>query len=374
MSRLRRAALAVVLLGPVWLACALYLLPPRHAFPAPRPFSGARWHNPYDGVDGGFRPLALHLHGRRWGGATFGEQASEAVAAHYRDAGFQWVVLTDYMHRTDEGVADLVAYEHGYNKRKAHQLALGARRVVWFDQPWPTRDGLQLVHDWLGATAEFVVVSHPQLLDGYPLEDLARLDGYDALEVASHVRHWTPAWDSALSAGRRVWGVAGDDSHDLDAPSETGHAWTEVSARDGTPAALLDALRAGRVYAVRREQPGVGAENALLRQSLEGDALVVEVARPADRLRCVGQGGEERAAAEGTNALRCAARPDDGYLRVEVVNGETVLFLQPVTRERGNEPVRVEWGPTALQWAAALLGLVAMAALARWLSRPRSAS
>lgn len=368
----RRAALAVGVLAPAWLALVLYALPPRYDYPAPRAFQGERWHNPYDGVDGGFRPLALHLHGQRWGGATFGEQPSPQVAAHYRDAGFQWVVLTDYMHRGDEAVADLVAYEHGYNKRKAHQLAVGARSVVWFDQPWPTRDGLQLLHDWLSATAALVVVAHPLLLDGYTTDDLRVLDGYHALEVASHVRHWTPAWDAALSAGRRVWGVAGDDSHDLTSPWETGHAWTEVATVGDGPDALVDALRAGRTYAVRREQPGFGAENALLRQTVDGDTLVVEVARPADRLRCVGQGGAERAAVEGASALRCAPSKDDGYLRVEVTNGETVLFLQPITRERGNEPVRVAWPATLLQWAGALACLGAASWLALRLARRRA--
>lgn len=330
---LRRAALAVggLLLLP-------YLVAPIYSFPEPAAFSGAALYNPYDGWTGRSQRTNLHAHGSAWGGLTSGEQPPAQVAQRYRELGYSVPGVSNYQQIVaHEGVDTLPLYEHGFNLGKYHQLAIGARRVEWFDFPlWQSLSHRQYIIDRLKASASLVSLNHPDSRMAYGRDALRYLTGYDLIEVVNGPFTAEAIWDDALSSGHAVWAVGNDDTHDLEDARRTAVAWTMVDAASPEEAHIVEALRAGHSYAVLR----TGAMAAWQATRLEGlhvagDTMHVALAGEGGRISFVGQNGAVRKVVEASTTASYTLAPDDTYVRTVVHTNDTVLFLNPVVRWDG---------------------------------------
>ncbi|MEO1423789.1 MAG: CehA/McbA family metallohydrolase [Pseudomonadota bacterium] len=208
----------------------------------------------------------IHGHSTNSDGAL----SPEEVCAAYRAEGYDFICLSDhFLERFGFPISDTTAY-----RSKGFTTILGAevhapstsRDVEWHilavglpaDFPATTADetGLSLAQRCADAGA-FVAVAHPAWYN-LELEDALALEAAHAVEVYNHtcsVRtsrgDGAAMWDGMLSAGRRVLGIAVDDSHwHDDAPDGFG-GWVMVKAERNDPGALLDALKAGRFYATQ---------------------------------------------------------------------------------------------------------------------------
>ena len=201
-----RRLLAALALALAALAYFELVWPPRYEFPPPTPFKGDRWYNPYAGYRGGGLLANFHAHSEVWGGLTFGDTPRHELYALYKQRGYDVIGISDYMTIAppqNAGDIYLSAYEHGYTPGRRHQTVIGASRVSWFDYPLGgSVEQKQDVLDRLRPEAQFLIINHPTKADSYAIEDLAKLTGYDALEVASKYGMWDDFWDAALSAGR----------------------------------------------------------------------------------------------------------------------------------------------------------------------------
>jgi hypothetical protein len=92
-------------------------------------------------------------------------------------------------------------------------------------------------------------------MDGHTLEDLAQLTNYQFVEVLNHYRISDEYWDAALSAGRLVYGIGNDDTHDIN-NEPTFRMWTEVFAESPTKDGILDAMVKGCSYMVHSYNGG----------------------------------------------------------------------------------------------------------------------
>ena len=190
----------------------------------------------------------------------------------------------------------LPIYEHGYNISKRHQLAIGARRVAWFDFPlWQGLSHEQLIIDQVGATADLVALAHPGLRDGYTEDNLRSLTGYQLLEVVNGPFDAEEPWDWALSSGHVVWGVANDDSHDTTDPRRTAMAWNMIDAPSTSTPDVVSALREGRAYAVGRTDDEAPTMDAVVTDvKFAAGTLTVTHDGPPSTLEFVGQNGAIR--------------------------------------------------------------------------------
>ncbi len=330
----------------------LYMQAPRYDFAAPEPFRGTRWYNPYGDAapDAVWWRANLHSHSRTWRGIAGGRYSADTVVARYRRLGTQVIGVSNYMADPETRPAGtLPVYEHGWNVAKAHRLAIGASSVLRFDFPlWGSVHEEQFAIDRLHEHAELVAIVHPGLRHGHSAASLAQLGNYELLEVLNHfLPPADTAWDAALSAGRPVWLIANDDSHDVDGSGETGTNFTRVLATDTSTTAIIEALRAGRAYGVRAlDQRGTLHLRAM---RMRGDTLDVELQGRLRAASVVGQGGQVRSRWSGdaplhrTVRLRAVAKPTDGYLRVVAEGDGEWLYTNPVVR----------WNGTALPTALA---------------------
>ena len=112
----------------------------------------------------------------------------------------------------------------------------------------------QQLLDEMGAAGQFVILCHPRWSRMTPAEVVA-LTGFDAVEVFNtgcerlmHAGHAGLYWDALLEEGRRVWGIACDDTHGKTSRSDRFGGWVMVRSEDCTPGAILAALKRGGYY------------------------------------------------------------------------------------------------------------------------------
>jgi hypothetical protein len=349
---------------------ALYLWCPVHHFPGAVPFRGRRWYNPYASITPAtaWKKVNFHAHARAWYGLTNGRGSADDMLRHYRAMGYDAAPASDYQaitraHTNDSG--SLTVYEHGFNVRKVHFLAVGPRQVDWLDYPLlQGRDEEQHRIDRLHASAGLVVIAHPRLRRGISDADLRLLTGYTAIEIGSNASRGEDAWNVALDAGRPVWGVANDDTHDADSPNESGGYWSMIASPTADARGLIAALSAGQAYAVfgHDGQPDI-ALNAL---SVAGDTLFASFDGAPARLELIGPGGRLLDEARGVHHGRWVLPCDAGWVRVVARTSTTRLFLEPVLRsENGALPhveATVARAPTLVRRTIALM-LLLMAVL-----------
>jgi hypothetical protein len=350
----RRALLALFVALALPYACS-----PVYRFPEPAPFAGAAFYNPYADVRGQWKRANLHAHGTAWGGLTNGVQPSAEVARTYRSLGYDIAGVSNYHEIATHNVS------------KRHQLAIGAHRVEWFDFPlWQWSSQEQFIIDRVRDTAALVGLTHPLTRGAYSNGELLRLTGYQLIEVANGPFESQAPWDAALSSGHAVWAMANDDTHDTGDPRRTAMAWNMIDAPSTSSADIIGALRAGRSYAVSRNDDAPAAMDAQLAgvEVVDGTIHVTIEGAPSD-FQIVGQDGAVRIKATDAVAASYTLRPQDTYIRTVIRTPRTTMYLNPVIRYDGRalpapaaavDPVRT-WMLRGV-WALAL----AFAALRLW--------
>lgn len=322
--------------GVFVLVGALYLWCPVHSFPPPLPFHGERWYNPYAAVTPAtsWRKVNLHAHSRAWGGLTNGHGSADDVLRHYQAMGYDAAPVSNYQaisRARDAELRGLSVYEQGFNIRKTHFLAVAPRSVDWLDYPlFQGRDEEQHRIDRLRATAGLVIVAHPRLRRALTDADLRALTGYTAMEIGSNEERSEGAWNVALDAGRAVWGVANDDTHHGTSPNETGRYWTMIATPSIDAASVVEALEAGRAYAVFGR--GGHADIAMSTMTVTGDTLSITLNGAPAELLLVGPNGRILDRRADALSSRWVLPCDAAWARIVVRTARTRLFLQPVVR------------------------------------------
>lgn len=319
--------MAVIVGGP-------YAIGPVYRFPDPAPFTGAHFFNPYAQPISTWQRANFHAHGRAWVGLTNGQQSDQQIVERYRKLGYDVAGVSNYQRISDRDVPTLPVYEHGYNLFKLHQLAIGARQVEWFDfLLWQSLSHQQYVIDRVKKKSELVAVVHPGT---HASNDLSSLTGYDLLEVVNGPHPTQGLWDAALSSGHPVWGIGNDDTHDLNDASRTAAGWTMVGAPSPSLPDIVDALRAGRTYAVFRKGDIEAANITTLGSvAVDGGKVSVTVKGAPSTITFFGQNGVWRDARPLVNSLEYTMTAADPYIRIVIESPHTMLFLNPIIRWDG---------------------------------------
>lgn len=252
----------------------------------------------------------LHCHSNRSDGLL----EPEDVAAAYRDAGYDFVCLSDHFeaeygwqitdtrHLRDEGFTTIVGAELSsapWTERNAYWVT-AAGLPVDFEAPAPDNHAEAIER---AADCEaFVVMLHPGL-NNLPLaatDELPGLDAIHAVEIYNHnmaagafpdQAHGAYMLDGLLEKGYRVLVNAGDDAH-FGHPADRFGGWVEVHCGRLSPEALLESLKAGHYYSTQ----GPSLDELLV----DGDRLYVKTSN-AYAIALTGSGYRWLSAAERTS-------------------------------------------------------------------------
>jgi len=292
-----------------------------------------------------------------------GDSTPDEVVRWYRERGYHFLVVTDHNLVTPvdglnavfafegrflvipgEEISDVVPSGAGEDAPgiPVHVNALGTRTAILPAGGATVAEALQrdvaaveaagvpvqINHPnfgWAIAQADLPPSSRPLLLEifnGHP--QVNNLGGNGTLPAEE-------LWDVWLSAGRKVFGVASDDTHHLKRPwdrraASPGRGWVVVRAATLSADTILGALGRGEFYA------STGVELADWQVSPEGVSVAIAT-RPDDLTRfCIefiGKGGRVLRQTDGSDASY-QFTGDEGYVRVRVTdsNGQRA-WTQP---------------------------------------------
>lgn len=317
-----------------------YAISPVYDFPEPQRFRGDSLYNPYQGYHGAWYQANLQAHSAAWGGLTNGKLTVSDAYSVYENLGYDIVGLTNYQLISRTPVPSehyIPMYEHGFNLYKRHQLVIGAKYVIWTDFLFfQTIHHKQYLLKMLRPTTDVLVIAHPEFLDGYVPEDFQSLTNYDYVEILNNYRLSLEQWDAALSAGKLVWGMGNDDSHDQFNSDEIGRHWNMIGAASTENNDVITALQNGLIYCVA----GNNGKNDNYPEYVLVDSMTIIVVceNEANDFRFIGQDGTVQSIVSQTDSAVYHFKPDDTYIRTEIVNDETVMYLNPVIRYNGSLP------------------------------------
>ena len=271
----------------------------------------------------------------------FKSEPSELVKK-YKELGYNIIGLSDYMHINK--LSSIPVYEHGVGIFKNHQLSIGAGKILWKEYLfWQSFHNKQNIISELREENNLISINHPVLRSAYDGEDLKLLQGYDLLEVVNHnYSHTLNLWDTVLSAGKMVFLIVNDDTHDITNPKDFGYAFTMVNSNFNN-SDIIEALSTGKSYGVEMEPQGdfspmtkkLQADSApqITGCKINGDTVSFEFDKNCDTIKIFGQNGVILQVANNINSLKYRLRPEDTYVRAEVNQTNLVnVFLNPLFR------------------------------------------
>ncbi len=263
-----------------------------------------------------------------------GRAEPAAMVEHYRDAGWNFLAITDHrtfgFHESLQGDAFLVlpGLEGDINPDVGthHVVALGD--ASWrekhgrpYQSPQAGENVGQALLDSLGAEQALTMYCHP-VWSRREFADIENLQGFSLFEIYNHGCEYGNRtglavlyWDSLLRRGRKVWGTAVDDSHSMEGDSLGG--WVMVRSDHLTTDGVLAALRAGHFYS------SAGPE--ILEWAVDGDEVYVQCS-PVCSIHFVAWEPHGRSVhAEPGQRLTEAVyrrRGGEGFVRVECVDSK----------------------------------------------------
>ena len=264
----------------------------------------------------------LHMHTT----LSDGVLGPEAAIGLYRQAGYDFIALTDHWHQSEESQKDGFLLLSGcefdtgdmVHSPVFHIVGAGMEQPIRLPRD-PSRKP-QAIIDAVNAAGGAAILAHPAWSVTDPA-DCLELRGLAGAEIYNSVSGlpWNARPESGLYFD--IWGlhgmllpcVAADDSHFY--AGEQTRSYIMVRAESLTAPAIRRALRSGNFYASQ------GPEFRSLR--MRGDIVEVECSRVetvvfySNTVWC-----EDRVTAGPVTGARYRVKPTDRYLRVELIDAE----------------------------------------------------
>ena len=283
-----------------------------------------------------------------------GDAEPEKVVRWYRRHGYDFLVLSDHNHRTilDYGPGKrrfkrplmVPGEEVSVNIRDGevpiHINAIGISRMV---EPIDASEVVPTIQANVNAIVQaggIASINHPSYKWAFDHEAIKEVTGASLLEIFNghplsnlYGGAGKPSseqiWGGVLDAGKVIFGVATDDSHNYTdfepSMSNPGRGWVMVRAPELSREAIVEALGSGEFYA----STGVTLAGLDMLQ----ESLHLEIEQTYDYIYSttfIGRGGAVLAEIAGPVATY-RMRGDEGYVRAVVVNsGGHRAWTQPV--------------------------------------------
>lgn len=290
-----------------------------------------------------------HTHTNR----SDGDEYPQRVARWYQDHGYHFLVISDHDMITatlpldaDGNRDDFIVIAGDeitltFEKRQAHVCALNPKRLPVAQAGASMSETLQNAVDGAHQAGALPVINHPNRKWSINAEDMRMLRGVHHFEVFNLQRDsnnfsaggkpgMEETWDTLLSGGILLYGVASDDAHDflgefLPSRDHPGKGWVVVRVGELTPDAVCAGLEKGDFYA------STGVELVDVQISDKEYGLVIKPYRDtAYTTQFIGKNGKVLKEEFGLEASY-AFQGDEQYVRAKVFSSAGELaFCQPV--------------------------------------------
>lgn len=284
-----------------------------------------------------------------------GDSTPDEVVRWYREHGYHFLVLTDHNYLTNvdglnsiHGAAEKFLVIKGqevtssFQTRPVHVNGLDVSGLV--DH---ARDASSMVEtiqrnvDGIRKANGIPHINHPNFGWAMTADDLGQVKNNRLFEIynghplvhnhgGGGVQSLEEAWDTILSRGIELYGIAVDDAHTFKQPGNRnvagpGRGWISVRAPRLEARTLLDAVERGDFYA------STGVE--LVDVKATATSLTVEtrvVGGRKHRIQFIGKGGRALSEVHASTATYTFTG-SEGYVRAKVIDsGGDIAWVQPV--------------------------------------------
>ena len=287
-----------------------------------------------------------------------GDSTPDEVVRWYRENAYNFLVLTDHnfvtsvdglnaLHAANEQFIVIKGEEVSdvFDGKPIHVNGLNVSRTVEPQHGKSVLDTIQRNVDAVRAAAGVPHINHPNYEWAITADDLKQVQNNKLFEIynghhqvnnlgGGGIPGLEEVWDTILSSGKLLYGIAVDDAHTFKQPwnrnsARPGQGWVVVRAAHLNPEAILEALERGDFYA----STGVELTDY---QALEKEIVITIKQQGSSkyRVQLIGEGG--RLLRESiTNPAVYQYRGDETYVRARVLesNGK-VAWTQPVWRKQ----------------------------------------
>jgi len=289
-----------------------------------------------------------------------GDVPPEEAARWFREHGYDFVCLTDHFRSPEPGLASSLSDERflvipgqemsaRVNGTPLHVNALGIEETI----PEPDGTDVAAVLKEMTVLARrrtpVITINHPNFCAAFTADEMLDIEGPFLLEVWNgHPQVYNfgwpgrpsveSMWDRLLSAGKRVYGVACDDSHHYreevrrhpHSSAPPGRGWVNVWAEALTVESILGALLRGDFYA------STGVELERIEIETGRYAITGAASGAPYRFLFVGPGGEVLRDETGDSAA-FDLEGREGYVRAAVfgANGIAAWTRPAFLEDRG---------------------------------------
>lgn len=283
-----------------------------------------------------------------------GDSSPDDVARWYREHGYQFVALTDHNFLTTvDGLNAVMGADERFlivrgeevtdrfGDKPLHINGLAVQSLVAPQGGASVVETIQRNVDAIRAASGVPHINHPNFGWSVTADELARVRNTKLLEIfnghplvnnvgGGGVPGMEAAWDTILSRGVLLYGIAVDDAHHFKRPwdpmaSKPGRGWVVVRAERLATADLLAAMERGDFYA------STGVELTDYQATRERITIHIREALMAKyRVHFIGRGGRLLREVV-TNPATYDITGNEGYVRAKVMdsNGH-VAWTQPV--------------------------------------------
>lgn len=275
-----------------------------------------------------------------------GDSPPAEVARWYAQHGYDFLVITDHdkVTRLESSEIVLIPGEEITDRLPKKPLPVNAIGITSAIAPQGGATAVEVLQrnvDAVRKAGGIAQINHPNFGWAFGADELLKIEGATLLEIASghpYVNMQGPPsveamWDRLLTAGRRIWGVAVDDSHHLKRPWDTdvalpGKAWIMVRAEKREAAAILDAIRRGDFYASTGvELEEYAADSKSMRVKVKEKNLAHYV------VQFIGSNGRVLQETQGASAT--FALGNEPYVRAKVIDSNgRIAWCQPAFSEK----------------------------------------
>ena len=282
-----------------------------------------------------------------------GDSTPFAVAAWYREHGYQFLALTDHNYLT--GVTGLNAALGAAEKfllipgeevsdlfgvRPMHMNALNLAQLIQPQRGASMAATIQNNLDAIVRARALPSLNHPNYKWAITVEDMLAVKGLTHFEVynghpqvnnlgGGGAPSLDQMWDALLTAGRRTYGIALDDAHHFKSFgkefSNPGRGWVSVRADSLTAESIVAALQRGDFYA------STGVKISDIRVTKDEYAVDIERAEfERTTTSFIGPGGKVLATSYDTRPRYKLTGADAPYVRARIDSSfGTQAWTQP---------------------------------------------
>jgi len=205
-----------------------------------------------------------------------GDASPEHVSEWYHEHGYDWLCLSDHNHLTilegskaEKSKWPLLVHGEEVTSRQSvgpvHVNGYGIAELVEASDSTDIVTAMRENVERIIAAGGMASINHPNFRWAFDDGAMMQVEGYKFMEVFNgHPNTHNDGgggktstagiWDRLLSHGRRVWGIAVDDSHHYTNEfaadrSNPGRGWVQVDADTPTEYGILEAMSRGDFYA-----------------------------------------------------------------------------------------------------------------------------